>query len=279
MKLTKATSLLFVLGTALSTTPAFSEDLSEDLADLTSGWNGNANLGITNAGGNSQARSISGGIRLGKAVGDWRHIVFGSVLSGESTILVERRNELGEVEIDPITNAPIRDIIKGDNAERYALGYQPRFQWKENTYFFGILDWERDKPANINTATRQIAGVGHTFWRSTQGFFNGEVGIGNKNLTPEFGDDLDGGIGYIGFNFSNRLNDVTVFTSDFKSDFGSDNTFTEIGLGLTFRVSDKMSVKLSHFLRNNTGLSNPTNPLSSDTDTVTTFNLLFDINT
>lgn len=236
-------------------------------------------LGMTNAGGNSQARSISGGIRLGKAVGQWRHIVFGSILSGESTILVERRNELGEVEIDPTTNAPVRDITKGDNAERYALGYQPRYQWKENTYFFGILDWERDKPANIKTATRQIVGVGHTFWRSTQGFFNGEVGIGNKNLTPEFGTDLDGGIGYVGFNFSNRLNDVTVFTSDFKSDFGSDNTFTEIGLGLTFRVSDKISVKLSHFLRNNTGLSNPTNPLSSDTDTVTTFNLLFDINT
>lgn len=266
---------LLTLSLSTLTTPV----LSQDLDDLTSGWNGSANLGITNAGGNSQARSISGGIRLGKAVNQWRHIVFGSVLAGESTILVERRDEFGEVEIDPTTNAPVRDIVKGDNSERYALGYQPRYQWKENTYLFGILDWEQDKPANIRAATRQIAGIGHTFWRDTRGFFNGEAGIGNKNLTPEFGEDLDGGIGYVGFNFSNRLNEVAVFNADFRSDFGSDNTFTEIGLGLTFKVSDKISVKVSHFLRNNTGLSNPTNPLSSDTDTVTTFNLLFDINT
>ena len=81
----------------------------------------------------------------------------------------------------------------------------------------------------------------------------------------------------MGFNFLNRLSETTTFNADFKSDFGSDNTFTEIGLGLTFKVSDKMSVKVSHFLRNNTGLTDPTNPLSSDTDTVTTFNLLFDI--
>jgi putative salt-induced outer membrane protein len=265
--------LSVVLTTALFSTTS----VAQDLDDLTSGWSGTANVGMTNAGGNSRARSLSAGIRLGKTVGQWRHIVVGSVLTGESTILVERRNDQGEVEIDPSTNAPIRDIIKGDNAERYALAYQPRYLWKEDTYFFGILDWERDRPANIKTATRQIAGIGHTFWRTNTGFFSAEAGVGNKNLTPVFGDDLDGGIGYVGFNFLNRLSETTTFNADFKSDFGSDNTFTEIGLGLTFKVSDKMSVKVSHFLRNNTGLTDPTNPLSSDTDTVTTFNLLFDI--
>jgi putative salt-induced outer membrane protein YdiY len=119
------------------------ERLSDEMKAMATGWSGTANIGFTNAGGNSEARSLSGGIRLGKSTGLWRHIVFGSVLSGESTILVERRNDLGEVEIDPTTNAPIRDIIKGDNAERYALGYQPRYQWKKDTYLFGIIDWEQ----------------------------------------------------------------------------------------------------------------------------------------
>ncbi len=248
---------------------------ADSLSDLTDGWSGDASVGATNAAGNSKARSINGAIKLSKSVDKWQHIVFASVLKGESTIVVERRGVDGEVEIDPTTNAPVRDIIKGNNAERYTIGYQPRYQWKEKTYLFGILDWEKDKPANIKTATRQIVGVGHTFWQSGTGFFNGEVGFGNKNLSPVFGDDLDGGIGYVGFNFYNQLTDTTTFNADMKSDFGSDNTFTEIGLGLTFKVSDKMSVKLSHFLRNNTDLANPTNPLDADTDTVTTFNLVF----
>lgn len=273
MKLPNLLSAVLVLGGISNLQPVGAQDLD----DITSGWSGTANLGMTNAGGNSEARSVSGGIRLGKTVNQWTHIVFGSVLFGESTILVERRNDLGEVEVDPTTNAPIREIIQGENAERFALGYQPRFQWKEKTYLFGILDWEQDKPANIQSATRQIIGVGHYFWSDVNGSFTGEAGVGNKNLGVVFGDDLGGGIGYLGFNFSNQLSDVTTFNADFKSDFGSDNTFSEIGLGLSFRASDRMSLKLSHFLRNNTGLTDPTNPLNSDTDTVTTFNLLFDI--
>ena len=149
MKTPHIVSVALVLGgLSITTQPV----IAQGLEDITSGWSGTANLGMTNAGGNSEARSISGGIRLGKTANQWTHIVFGSVLTGESTILVERRNESGEVEIDPTTNAPVRDIIKGDNAERYALGYQPRFQWKENTYIFGILDWERDKPCLLYTS-------------------------------------------------------------------------------------------------------------------------------
>lgn len=251
---------------------------AEGLGDLTGGWSGDASVGATNAAGNSKASSISGAIKLSKNVDKWTHVLSASVLRGESTIVVERRLADGSVEIDPATNAPVRDIIKGENSERYTIGYQPRYQWKDNSYFFGIVDWEKDKPANINTATRQIIGIGHTFWQTSTGFFNGEVGFGNKNLEPVFGDDLNGGIGYVGFNFYNRLTETTTFNADMKSDFGSDNTFTEIGLGLTFKASDKLSVKLSHFLRNNTDLTNPTNPLDADTDTVTTLNLVFALN-
>lgn len=250
---------------------------SDGLGELTEGWSGDASVGATNSSGNSKARSINAGIKLRKYVKKWQHVVSASVLKGESTIVIDRRDETGEIISDESTGLPIRDIIKGDNSERYTIGYQPRYQWKENSYFFGILDWEKDKPANIDTATRQIVGLGHTFWRSSTGFFNGEIGLGNKNLSPVVGSDLDGGIGYIGFNFYNRLTDTTTFNADMKSDFGSDNTFTEIGLGLSFKVSDRLNVKLSHFMRNNSDLTNPSNPLDADTDTVTTFNLVFGI--
>lgn len=264
----------------LTASSAFAQSVVDSAAgavgSITDGWSGSATLGATNSTGNAEAQSISGAIRLGKTVGQWEHLVFGSIIRGESTIIVDRLDAQG----DPITNAdgsPVRDIVTASNSERFALGYQPKFYWRPNTYFFGILDWETDEPANIDSSTRQVIGIGHKFWSTPQGYMSGEVGFGNKILEPVNGSDLSGGIGYLGLNYLNRVSEALTFNADLKADFGGDNTFTELGLGLAYKVSEKMALKLSHFLRSNSDLTNPSNPLDADNDTVTTFNLVFDI--
>jgi len=211
---------------------------------------------------------VNGAIRLGKSVGSWEHLIFGSVFKGRSTIVV--------TEEDPDGN-PVRRIIRGDNSNRLALGYQPKFYYTNKTYFFGILDWEQDKPANIDSGTRQVVGVGHRFFSDTTGYLSAEVGVGNKNTVVVDGEDIAGGIGYLGINYLNRFNESTTFTADLRSDFGSDNTFVEFGLGLGFAVSQNLSLKISHFSRNNSDLSSGDNPLASSSDSVTSFNLVFDI--
>ena len=104
---------------------------------------------------------------MGKTVNNWEHIVFGSIFKGESAIIREETDANG----DPVLgedDLPVREISRGDNSDRLALGYQPRFYWKPRTYVFGILDWERDKPAGVKSATRQVAGLGHKFFFLTQ---------------------------------------------------------------------------------------------------------------
>ncbi len=268
----------FILASAITLLSATTVQAQDVVSSITEGWSGTATLGATSASGNSEATSISGAIRLGKTVGQWEHLVFGSILFGESTVIVDRRDANGDVIADPDNPGQnLRDIVTADNSERIAFGYQPKFYWRPNTYFFGILDVEMDEPANIDSSTRQIIGVGHKFWSTPQGYLSGEIGFGNKLLEPVVGDDLDGGIGYLGLNYLNRINDNTTFNADLKADFGGDNTFTELGLGLAFKVSEKMALKISHFTRNNTDLSNPDNPLDADNDSVTTFNLVLDI--
>ncbi len=232
------------------------------------GWRGTATLGANTSTGNSEASNINGAIRLGKTVGRWEHLVFGSVFKGKSTIVVTEEDANGN---------PVRRIVRGDNSNRIALGYQPKYYYTDRTYFFGILDWEQDKPANIDQATRQVIGVGHRFFSDSTGYLSAEIGVGNKNTTVVNGDDIAGGIGYLGVNYLNRFNENTTFTADLRSDFGSDNTFVEFGLGLGFRVSDNLSFKISHFSRNNSDLSSGDNPLSSSSDSVTSFALVFDI--
>ncbi len=250
---------------------------AEDAVDaIIQGWSGSATMGMTNATGNSEASNISAAIRLGKTVGKWEHLVFGSLFQGSSAIVVEERDANGEVVLDT-DGRPSRKIVKGDNSDRIALGYQPRYYWRPRTYFFGILDYEKDKPANVKSATRQVIGVGHKFYSNQTGFFSAEAGFGNKNTQQVFGDDINGGIGYLGLNYLNRFSDNVTFNADFRADFGSENTFTEIGLGLAFKLSEKMALKITHFQRGNSDISDGTNPLDSSTDGVTSFNLVFDI--
>lgn len=261
---------------AFSSAVVAQDDIKDKVTSAFDGWSGTASLGATSSSGNSESSNINGSIRLGKTVGKWEHLVFGTIFKGTSSIVIEERDQNG----DPILGEdgrPQRTIVKGDNSDRLALGYQPKFYYSPKTYFFGILDWEQDEPANIDTATRQIIGVGHRFYSTPAGFLTAEVGFGNKTTDLVLGDDVNGGVGYLGLNFLSRVNENVTFNADLRSDFGSDNTFVEIGLGVAFKVSEKLAFKIAHFSRSNSDLSSGDNPLNSNSDSVTSMNLVIDI--
>ncbi len=239
------------------------------------GWSGTATLGATSSTGNAEASNINGAIRLGKTVNRWEHLVFGSIFKGTSSIVIDDPTQTAE-ELAP-GEQPRRIIVKGDNSDRLALGYQPKFFYNPKTYFFGILDWEQDKPGNIDSATRQIIGVGYKFYGNESGYLSGEIGFGNKTTDLVSGGDVDGGIGYLGLNFLNRPNENVTFNADLRSDFGSDNTFIELGLGVAFKLSEKLALKVAHFTRSNSDLSSGDSPLDSNSDSVTSLNLVIDI--
>lgn len=268
---------LVVTGTLIFSSVANAQGDEKSLVSSAfDGWSGTASLGATSSTGNSESSNINGAIRLGKTVERWEHLVFGSIFKGTSSIVIVDRDDNG----DPITGEdgrPQRTIVKGDNSDRIALGYQPKFYYRPKTYFFGILDWEQDKPGNIDTATRQIVGVGHRFYANESGFLTAEIGFGNKTTDLVVGDNVDGGIGYLGLNFLSRINENVTFNADMRSDFGSDNTFVEIGLGVAFKISEKLAFKIAHFSRSNSDLSSGDNPLESNSDSVTSLNLVIDI--
>ena len=276
MKLANIVLTTFVTLSPFTLTTANAQSVSDAAEAITQGWSGTATLGATSSTGNAEASSISGAIRLGKTVGRWEHLVFGSLFKGNSTLIVEQRDATGEVVTDD-DGRPVRTIVKGDSSDRIALGYQPKYYWKPKTFFFGILDWESDDPANIDSASRQIVGIGHRFISNKQGYLSGELGIGNKNLDPVFGDEINGAIGYLGMNFLHRFTDKASFNADLRSDFGDENTFVELGLGLSFQVAEGMALKIGHFTRNNSDIRDLGNPLSSGSDSVTSLNLVFDI--
>lgn len=265
-----------VAGALSLSSNTFAQDTETGLGSTFEGWRGTASLGATSSTGNAEASNINGSIRLSKSVNRWEHLVFGTVFKGTSSIVIQERDENGDVILGD-DGRPQRTIVKGDNSDRLALGYQPKFYYTPKTYFFGILDWEQDEPANIDSATRQIVGVGHRFYSNASGFLTVEAGLGNKTTDLVLGEDVNGGVGYLGLNFLNRVTENVTFNFDLRSDFGSDNTFVEIGAGVAFKLSEKLALKLSHFSRSNSDLDSGDNPLSSNSDSVTTMNLVIDI--
>jgi len=278
---------LFATTLTLSALPALAQDTTLPDASVSdqalaigdavfTGWTGTAALGASFASGNAESNNINGSIRLIKSYNRWEHVLTASMFKGSSTILVTQRDDTGEIVTDD-SGRPVRDIVEGENSDRLTIGYQPRYYFSPKLYAFGILDYESDEPANIDSATRQILGVGYSFYRDASGYLSGEAGFGNKNLDPVFGDDLDGGIGYLGLNYLNRLTETVTLNADLSSDFGSNNTFLELGLGAAFKLSDRFSLKIAHFSRSNTDLDDPSNPLDSNVDSITTLNLVIDL--
>jgi len=235
---------------------------------LFSNWDGVVALGANRSSGNSETSNVNGSIRLAKTAGRWEHLIFGAIFKGNSTIIDTTEGPDG---------TPINSIIRGDTSDRLSIGYQPKYSFTDSFYVFGILDYEEDEPANIETSLRQIVGVGYRFFSTASTSFSGELGVGNRSLSAVSGDDLDGAIGYLGLNYLAKFTDTTIFNADFRSDFGSDNTFTELSLGLAFKITTRFSFKLSHFIRNNSDLLSTENPLATSTDQVSTFALEFAI--
>ena len=275
-KITLATG--FVLG-LFGATQALAHDEEAEESPGWAGWKGSVTLGATSSTGNSENTTVTGGLRLSKTIGRWEHLVFGTVNFADTTTVGPAFDPVsGMQSFDPTTGTAVVESDSVTTAERFHIGYQPKYFFiPQTTYVFGILDFEVDEPSNIDSNTRQIVGVGHTFFDTGKSSFIGEAGIGNTLLEPVVGDDLDGAILFLGLHYLNDFTDALTFNADLRIDAGSENNYTELGLGLSFRASTRLSLKLAYFVRSNTDLDNPANPLSSDTDSLTTFNLVFDI--
>ncbi len=264
-----AVSTIAAASLGIATLSFSSTSIAQDgVLSVFSGWRGSATLGANFSTGNSETSNVNGSLRLAKSINRWEHVFFGSVFKGESSIVVTAEGDDG---------LPIRTIERGDNSDRIAFGYQPKFYYHPKSYVFGLFDWEQDEPSNIDLGSRQIVGVGYRFFSNDKGFLDGEVGVGHKTTEVVTGDDIEDAIGYFGLNYLNRFTDSISFNADFRSDFGSDNTFIEIGLGLSFKVSTRLSANITYFNRRNSGLTDSDDLLNASSDSITTFNLVFDI--
>ena len=64
------------------------------------------------------------------------------------------------------------------------------------------------------------------------------------------GERETGGIGYVGLNAVRLLGERVTVEAGIDSDFGSENRYTELTLGLAWRLSEPVSLKFGYEVRN-----------------------------
>lgn len=193
------------------------------------GWSGGFELGFSNTSGNSRNATLNTRFDLKYENAVWNHELFGDAYYARSD--------------------------GNQTAERYALGYKPRYLLSERDYLFGTLRYDRDLFADIRHRWTQIAGYGRELIETPRTRLEAELGAGARQTRYDRNpDDLDGTepLLYVGGRFEHEISDSARISQTLRVEYGENNTNSEAVSALTMRVTRTVSAKLSHTVRHNT---------------------------
>ena len=84
-------------------------------------------------------------------------------------------------------------------------------------------------------------------------------------------------IGYIGLKFTRDVSERTRFSFELDSDFGSEERFSQAKLGVRFKLTDNVALRLKYITRTVRDRKNARRPRTSDRDSETAIYLEFDL--
>jgi putative salt-induced outer membrane protein len=220
-------------------------------ASAASAWTGDFEVGYSSSSGNTENTSLNAKVDIDHANGSWRHNIFGDIYYAESD---------------------------GDKtAERYALGYKPRYFLTDVDYLFGLLRYDTDEFAFIDNRYTEVAGYGRLFFNDDKYYWDGEIGVGARQT--DYHDDPstidlkeEEVIGFLGTKFSIRISPNARFLETLRAEIGEDNTYIESITGLQLAIAGNLSSSITYTVRHNTDIEGV---LGEKTDTITGVNLVY----
>lgn len=244
--------------------------------NLKEGWNGQLQLGAlaTFGAANTSAVSFRGDLTYrGQQL---EHQLNVKLYRSANESLVVRRDVNGDEVIDA-NGTPVHDRIKTTTNNRRFVSAQPRWFFTSVHYLFAHADREINEPANIDTSTRLVGGVGYKLWKSKRDFISAAIGVGYKKLVQVSGESGTDAIGYVGMRLKRKLRDDVSFNLELDSDFGGESRFSEAGASLGWKLSEQVSLKLKYEARFNSKIINPLNTFDDGVEAAFSVNLEVDV--
>ncbi len=209
-------------------------------------WTGEAELGAAISGGNTETTVVNAKLDMDAAADRWRHNIFGDVFYSED------------------------NSVK--TAERFAIGYKPRYFMTEKDYVFGLLRYDQDEFGGYDGRWTEVLGYGRQILNNKVHYLDGEIGVGARQTEFTNDDSSDEVIGFLGLKYVGRISDTARFSETLRAEIGEDNTFIESITGLGMTVTDSVSAKLTYTVRHNTDIEGAQ---GKKTDSITGVNVVY----
>ena len=222
-------------------------EVVEEEEVVVNAWEGTGELGYVGTSGNTDSAALNFKLNFIRTGERWRHR-----FSGTALVTSEDGNT--------------------DN-ERYTVEVQSDRKLTEKSWLFGSFRWDADKFGSYDPSVSLTAGYGYQLMKSEKHELRGEIGAGYRKLTETISNRSEGElIGRFLLDDWWQVFESTKWTNRLLVETGSSNTFTLFNTGLTVGMTDRLAVKLSFEVRNNSRIP----PGDSEhTDTVAGVNIVY----
>ena len=224
-------------------------------ADMFDRWTGEGELGAFQSSGNTESVGVAAALRLDREGIDWSHSI---------RLRADYQRQNGST-----------------SREQFAASYEPRWQFDENIFAYGLAQYERDRIQGFSSRYSVSGGLGYRILDNPKLKLSLKAGPAYRVTDFTDGTSADRLAGLVGIDFDWQMLDRLKLTQDVEAlaetggeatlIFDGANTTINLVTGLDFRVSNRLRSRLSYKVEYD---SNP--PTGSEgTDTLTRATLIY----
>ncbi|MEC9109962.1 MAG: DUF481 domain-containing protein [Pseudomonadota bacterium] len=224
-------------------------------ADMFDRWTGEGELGAFQSSGNTESVGVAAALRLDREGIDWTHSI---------RLRADYQRQNGST-----------------SREQFAASYEPRWQFDENIFAYGLAQYERDRIQGFSSRYSVSGGLGYRILDNPKLKLSLKAGPAYRVTDFTDGTSADRLAGLVGIDFDWQMLDRLKLTQDVEAlaetggeatlIFDGANTTINLVTGLDFRVSNRLRSRLSYKVEYD---SNP--PAGSvGTDTLTRATLIY----
>jgi len=213
-----------------------------EVASDSTGWNGEAELGIITTRGNTNTFTSNAKLRV-----EYIDLPWGHQFKLESV----RAEDNGTSTVD-----------------RFAAGFRSKYQFSERGYYFASVRYEDDPFAGFDRRTTEIIGYGRNLYRGETFLLDMETGVGARQTERTDATSSDESILRIATNMKWKISATSSLSEELFVEIGDENTLSESTMDLKVKINTALAMKLSVKIKDNSDV--PVGKKHTDTETAVT---------
>jgi putative salt-induced outer membrane protein len=216
---------------------------SPAIAQDAEGFSGRAALGFLSTTGNTETESLNVNFEMGWNYDPWSHRFSGLAVRSSTS-----------------------DVT---TAEAYGLNWKSDYAINDNSYWYGLVAWNKDEFSAYEQQIREAVGYGRLFVDTERHELNGEVGIGMRQADLRDGTKQDKAILRLSGDYTWLISETSRFNQKLSIEDGSDNTYLEATSSLSADIMEALAIVVSYTIRSNSNVL----PETEKTDTFTSVSI------